>query len=221
MVNSTRSRFDRELLQLREDLLHLGAIARGAVARAMQALVEGDLDLASEVIAADASVNKLRYDIESQCYALLAMEQPVAGDMRLIASVLTMSSDLERIGDHGKKIARIYQRMMEEPRPIPLGDIPRLSEIALAMLDRALRAVGSSDLAEAQAVCETDDEADALYKQAFNVALSRMLENPRLIGAGTHLIQIGHELERVADRATNIAERVIYTVTGQLLDLNA
>ena len=103
MVNSTRSRFDRELLQLREDLLHLGAIARGAVARAMQALVEGDLDLASEVIAADASVNKLRYDIESQCYALLAMEQPVAGDMRLIASVLTMSSDLERIGDHGKK----------------------------------------------------------------------------------------------------------------------
>ena len=220
MPNHTRSHFDSELLHLREDVLELGVLARTAVARGVQALVEGDADLACEVIAADARINKLRFDIETECYALVATEQPVARDMRVIASALTVAADLERIGDHGKRIARIYQRMLEDPRPIPLGDIPRLSQIALAMLDRALRAVVSGDVAEAQAVCEMDDQADALYKQAFNVALSRMLENPRLIGAGTHLVQVAHELERVADRATNVAERVIYTVTGELVDLN-
>jgi phosphate transport system protein len=221
MAHNTRSHFDRELRQLRDDVLQLGALARSAVARAMQALAEGDPDLAREVIAADANINRLRFDVETECYALVATEQPVAGDMRVIASALTVAADLERIGDHGKRIARIYLRMLENPRPIPLGDIPRLSEIALAMLDRALRAVANGDVEEAQAVCKTDDQADALYKQAFSIALTHMLENPRLIGAGTHLIQVSHELERVADRATNVAERVIYTVTGELVDLNA
>jgi phosphate transport system protein len=220
MPYNTRSHFDRELRQLREDVLSLGVQARAAVARGVQALVEGDADLAREVIAADASINRLRFDIETECYALVATEQPVARDMRVIASALTVAADLERIGDHGKRIARIYLHMLEDPREIPLGDIPRLSQIALAMLDRALQALATGDVREAREVCAADDQADALYRQAFNVALSRMLENPRLIGAGTHLIQVGHELERVADRATNVAERVIYTVTGELVDLN-
>jgi phosphate transport system protein len=217
---STRSNFDRELFELREKVLQLGALARAAVACAMQALVQGDPDLARDVVAADVNINRLRFDIEAECYALLAMEQPVARDLRIISSALMVTVDLERIGDHGKKIARIYLRMLEDPRPIRIGDIPRLSEIALTMLDRALRAMARSDATEARAVCKTDDEADALYKQAFNVAISHMLENPRLIAAGTHLIQIAHELERVADRATNVAERVIYTVAGELVDLN-
>jgi phosphate transport system protein len=220
MVSSSRSNFDRELFQLREKVLELGALVRAAVAGGMQALVEGDADLAYEVIAADANINRLRYDIETECYALLAMEQPVARDLRIISSALMVNVDLERIGDHGKKIARIYLRMVEDPRPIPLDDIPQLGEIALIMLDRAMRALSSSDVAAARAVCKTDDEADSLYKQAFNAAIDRMLENPRLISAGTHLIQIAHELERVADRATNVAERVIYTVAGELVDLN-
>jgi phosphate transport system protein len=148
------------------------------------------------------------------------MEQPVARDLRIVSSALMVNVDLERIGDHGKKIAGIYLRMQEDPRPIPLGDIPQLGEIALIMLDRAMRALSSSDVAEARAVCQTDDQADALYKQVFNAAIDRMLENPRYIPAGTHLIQIAHELERVADRATNVAERVIYIVAGELLDLN-
>jgi phosphate transport system protein len=220
MVSSSRSNFDRELFQLREKVLELGTLVRAAVAGGMQALVAGDPDLAHEVIAADANINRLRYDIETECYALLAMEQPVARDLRVISSALMVNVDLERIGDHGKKIARIYLRMVEDPRPIPLDDIPQLGEIALIMLDRSLRALSSSDVAAARAVCKTDDEADALYKQAFNAAIDRMLENPRLISAGTHLIQIAHELERVADRATNVAERVIYTVAGELVDLN-
>ena len=220
MVSSSRSNFDSELFQLRERVLQLGAMVRAAVAGGTEALVQGDLDLAHEVIAADAGINQLRFDIEIECYALLAMEQPVARDLRIVSSALMVNVDLERIGDHGKKIATIYLRMQEDPRPVPLGYVPQLSEIALMMLDRALRAMASGDVAAARAVCQTDDEADALYKQVFNAAIDHMLENPRLIAAGTHLIQIAHELERVADRATNIAERVIYTVAGELVDLN-
>jgi phosphate transport system protein len=220
MVSSSRSNFDRELFQLREKVLQLGALVRTAVAGGLQALIEGDPDQAYEVIAADATINRLRFEIENDCYALLAMEQPVARDLRIVSSALMVNVDLERIGDHGKKIARIYLRIREDPRPVPLGDISQLGEVALMMLDRALRALSSGDVEAARAVCKTDDEADALYKQVFNMAIDHMLENPRMIAAGTHLIQIAHELERVADRATNIAERVVYTVAGELVDLN-
>ena len=182
--------------------------------------MDGDTDLAREVIANDLAINDLRYAIERSCYALLAQEQPVAGDMRRIVAALTMVNDLERIGDHGKRIARICLRMAGTPRPFPFGDVARLSELALAMLDRTMRALASHDVAEARAVCIDDDQVDALYKQMFNIALSHMLESSRAIAAGTYLIQVAHELERVGDRATNIAERLIYATTGELVDLN-
>jgi phosphate transport system protein len=220
MTTSVRTRFERGLTELNESVLGLGSLARQAVARAVSALVHGDAELAREVIAGDPGINQIRFDVEKRCYALLATEQPVAGDLRAIVAALIVTTDLERIGDHGKKIARICLRMLETPRPIPLGDIPRMAEMALAMLDRALRALASRDVVEARAVCLADDQVDALYKQTFNVILSYMLENPRLIGPGTHLLQVAHELERVADRATNIGERVIYAVTGELADLN-
>ena len=219
-MTPTRAHFTKQLTQLAEDVLHLGSMARHAVAQAMQALVTADADLAREVIAADPALNRLRYDIEGECYTLLATEQPVARDLRGIVSALTISQDLERIGDHGKKIARICLRMRSESRSLPFGDVPRIGEMSLSMLDRALAAYASDDTAAAQAVCQSDDDVDALYKQTFNVVLSYMLEYPRLIGAGTQLLQAMHELERVADRATNVAERVIYSVTGELIDLN-
>lgn len=215
-----RVHFDRELDQLNEAVLTLGGYAHRAVASGVRAFVENDLDLAGEVIAGDQAINGQRYQIERHCYALLAMEQPVAGDMRAIVSALTIVNDLERIADHGKKVARICQRTRDELRPIPLGDINRMGDMALAMLDRALRLLVTRDLAEARAISGEDDKVDALYKQTFNVTLSHMLESPRAINAGTYLIQVAHELERVADRATNVAERVIYTVTGELIDLN-
>lgn len=215
-----RVRFDQELAELQEQVLVLGRRAGEAVARGVQALMDGDTDLAREVIANDLAINDLRYAIEKTCYAMLAQEQPVAGDMRRIVAALTMVNDLERIGDHGKKIARICLRMDATPRPIPFGDVLRLSDLALTMLDRGLRALAAHDVAEARAVCLADDQVDALYKQMFNVALSHMLENSRAIAAGTYLIQVAHELERVGDRATNIAERLIYAMTGELRDLN-
>jgi phosphate transport system protein len=242
MVTSTRIHFNHELLLLQEDVLQLGALARASVARATQALIRGDTDAAAEVVAADGRVNDLRYDVESECYALLAMEQPVAGDMRRIVSLLTITNDLERIGDHGKKIARISLLMNGTQRPIPpaamalspgprglsaavqgalpWGNVERMCDLSLKMLDKALHSLAENDVAEARAVCAADDQVDALYKQMFNVALTYMLESPRAIAPGTYQIQIGHELERVADRATNIAERLIYAATGELLDLN-
>ncbi len=220
MPPGIRAHFDEALARLNEDVLRLGSLAREAVRRALQALSEGDADLAREVIAADANVNALRFDVERQCYFLLVSEQPVARDMRTIVSALTVSSDLERIGDHGKKIAQTYLRMLESPRSIPLAGILQMGQMALSMLDRALEVYVTQDLGEARAICQADNEVDAYYKQTFNVILSYMLENPRLIGAGTYLLQVAHELERVADRATNVAERTIYSATGELTDMN-
>jgi phosphate transport system protein len=220
MSPNMRAHFDRELAELQEQVLILGSRAGEAVACGVQALLDGDTDLAREVIANDLAINDLRYAIEKSCYAMLAQEQPVAGDMRRIVAALTMVNDLERIGDHGKRIATICLRMAGTPRPFPFGDVARLSELALTLLDRAMRSLSSHDVAEARAVCVDDDPVDALYGQMFNVALSHMLENTRAIAAGTYLIQVAHELERVGDRATNIAERLIYATTGELVDLN-
>lgn len=215
-----RPHFDRELADLVERVLEMGSRSRRSVSQAVTALKTSDADLAREVIAGDAIINDMRFVIEKMCYSMLAMEQPVAGDMRNIVSALTIVNELERIGDHGKRIAATSLRMSAEPRTIPMGDLQRLADVGLTMLDRALAAVVSRDVADAEAVCRIDDYADALYKQIFNVTLSYMLENSRLIGAGTYVIQIAHELERVADRATNVAERAIYASTGELVDLN-
>jgi phosphate transport system protein len=186
----------------------------------MRAFVDGNLELAGEVVSRDIEINEARFEVERRCYALLAMEQPVAGDMRAIVAALTVSNELERIGDHAKRIADNGRRFHQHPSAIPIASAQRMHEKGVVMLDRALRAYAARDIAEAEAVCRGDDEVDALYKQLFNITLSYMLENVRSVGAGTYLIQVGHELERVADRATNIAERTIYVVTGQLIDLN-
>jgi phosphate transport system protein len=221
MVHGVRARFDEQLSRLTQDVLRLGSLAREAVRRGVEALVSGDAELAREVVASDEAINTLRLEVEQECSFLLATEQPVAGDMRVIVSALVVSSDLERIGDHGKKIAQAYLRMLENPRPIPMMNIERMAAMALAMVDRALAVYVSQDIDEARAICNADDGVDAFYKQTFNVILSYMIENARLIGPGTHLLQVAHELERVADRSTNVAERVIYSVTGELQDLNA
>jgi len=221
VTTTTRLRFDRELSDLKGAVLLMGSGARKSVDDGLQAFIENDLGKAGEVISADEDTNRLRNEIEQRCYALLAREQPVAGDMRQIVAALGIVSELERIGDHGKKLARICQRTASEARPIPLDGITRMGKLALAMLDRTLATLTAADPVAAAEVAASDDEVDALYKQTFNVTLSYMIENPRSINAGAYLLQVAHELERVADRATNIAERVIYAASGQLVDLNA
>lgn len=220
MTPLLRAHFDRELVELSETVLALGSQTRQAVANGLRCFIENNVDLAAEVIAGDLAINDLRYQIERQCYEILAREQPVAGDMRVIVSALTIANELERIADHGKKIARICQRTHGEPRPIPLNDIQHMGELVLEMLDHALRVLATRDKASARLLSGEDDRIDALYKQIFNITLTYMLESVRAINAGAYLLQVAHELERIADRATNIAERVIYTATGELIDLN-
>ena len=193
MAILVRTHFDRELSELNEAILLLGSRARQAVADGLRAFLENDVDFAREVIAGDQGINDLRYEIEQQCYALLAREQPVAGDMRAIVAALTYAAELERIADHGKKIARICQRTAAEARPIPLGGIGRMGEQALAMLAGALAALAARDVEAARVVSARDDDVDALYRQTFNVTLSYMLEDAAAIAAGTQVIQIAHE----------------------------
>jgi phosphate transport system protein len=220
MATAVRATFEKRLAQLGNSVLQLGMMARHAVGLSLAALDDGNVESAREVIAEDVAINGLRFYVENQCHALIAMEQPVAGDLRTIVAALTVSADLERIGDHGKKIAKVALGMADTPRPLFVGAIPRMGALSLSMLDRALGAMSTRDVTEARSVCEVDDQLDALYKESFNLFLTRMIEERHAIGAGTHLIQVAHELERVGDRATNIAERVIYTVTGELTDLN-
>lgn len=221
MTPLLRAHFDRELVELNESVLALGSLTRQAVANGLRCFIESNADLAAEVIAGDLAINDLRYQTERRCYEMLAREQPVAGDMRVIVAALTIANELERIADHGKKIARICQRTRGELRPIPLTDIGHMGELVLNMLDHALRALAMRDSASARTLSGEDDSVDALYKQAFNITLTYMLESVSAINAGAYLLQVAHELERIADRATNIAERIIYTVTGELIDLNA
>ncbi len=220
MTPLLRVHFDRELTGLHEAVLALASMARAAVASGLKAFIDNDVDLAGEVIAGDQAINGLRYQIERRCYAMLATEQPVAGDMRAIVSALSIADELERIADHGKKIARICQRIHGELRPIPLNDVARMGELVLAILDHALQILAALDAAGARTLASEDDQIDALYKQTFNITLSYMLENVRAINAGAYILQVAHELERIADRATNVAERLIFNVTGELLDLN-
>jgi len=215
-----RAHFDMELARLNESVLDMGSRARQAVAASVRALQDNDLDLAAEVVAGDMVINDLRFRIEMQCYGLLVMEQPVAGDMRAIVAALSIGNELERVGDHGKRIAKMQQRQGSVPINIPLSGITRMCELSLELIDRALQSYATRDVAAAKDICKDDDEIDALYKQTFNITLSYMLENVKAIGPGAFLIQVAHELERVGDRATNIAERVIYAQTGELIDLN-
>lgn len=220
MSTMLRTRFDQELAKLDESILDLGSRALQAVTASLRALADNDEDLAADVIAGDLTINALRYRIEKVCYGLLVMEQPVAKDMRQIVAALIIANELEHIADHGKRIAKFIQRIGLEPRAIPLTNISRMGELAVELLDRALQVYARRDTAAAQQVCQDDDQVDHLYKQTFNITLSYMLEAPKNISAGTYLIQVAHELERVGDRATNIAERVIYAETGELNDLN-
>ncbi len=215
-----RIHFDQALTLLNEEILELGSRARRAAAAGLQSFLENDAELAAEVIAGDTLINELRYRIEKRCYALLATEQPVASDLRTIVAVLSISNELERIGDHGKRIAWLGRRMSPDARLVPTDGLQQMAQAAFTMLDRALQAFSRRDSALAREVCAADDHVDALYKQTFNVTLSYMLENTRAIGPGTQVIQAGHELERIGDRATNIAERVIFIETGELIELN-
>lgn len=219
-MSITRQNYNHELENLRNELSKMGDLVGLAIAQAVQALATQDTALARKVMAGDDIIDALEVEIEDKCMVLIATQQPMARDLRIIGTGLKITTDLERIGDHAFDIAKIALKMSEEPLLKPLVDLPRMTDMAQNMLKDALSAYINMDIALAEQVCQADDNVDDIYQQIFRELLTYMMENPRTITPATQLIFVARYLERVADHATNIAEWVIYLVTGQRMRKN-
>ena len=217
---TTRETFDRDLGRLQEDLLRMGGLVQAALRQSIEALGARSVTLADEVISGDNATDALHLELEERCLQLMATQQPMAKDLRMIAAVWAMSIDLERMGDHAEDIARITRRIAEQPLLKPLLDIPRMADLVGEMLREGLDAFVARDAARAERMAAKDDAVDHLYAQVFRELLTYMLEDPKNTQRATHLLMVAQALERMGDHATNIAERVIYMVTGTLKELN-
>ena len=217
---SPRETFDRALGRLRDDLLMLGSMTEKAILRSIESLKMRDLEAAREIIADDIKINNKRFDIEEQCIQLIVTQQPMASDLRAIIAVLHISVDLERMADYAEGIGSIIILMGDEPLLKPLIDIPRMADKATDMLRRSLVAFVEQDVEEARRISDEDDEVDDLYNQVYRELVTYMIEDPRNITRANYLLLVSHNLERVADRVTNICERVIFMSTGKMKELN-
>jgi len=207
--------FAEELDQLKRRLLTMGGLAEERVRLAVRALVERDSTAMVEVIDGDNDLNQFHVEIDDRCFKLLALHQPMAGDLRTIVAAVKINSDLERVGDLAVNIAEAAQRYITHPPVKPLVDIPRMGNLAQAMLHDALDAFVTGDVRQAQSVLDRDDLLDGLKDQVFRELLTYMLGDTRTIEAGLDLILVSRHLERVGDHATNIAEDVIFIVAAR------
>ncbi|MCU0501954.1 MAG: phosphate signaling complex protein PhoU [Anaerolineae bacterium] len=215
-----RETFQAQLNALTEQLLRLGAMVSDAQERAVRALAERDEDLARDVIAHDPQINQMQHAIEDQSLFLIASQQPVARDLRTIFAVASIASDLERMADHAKGIAVLVTRMADQPLLKPLIDIPRMAEIGRRLLRGQLQAFTCCDTEAARALAAQDNEVDQLEDQVFRELLIYMMNDPRTVTRATYLLWVAHNLERFADRTTNIGERVIFLTTSSVVELN-
>jgi phosphate transport system protein len=216
-----RTSFERHLHELQDEVLVLGSMVEKAIYRSMEALKNRDLELAKQVVADDSKINQKRFEIEERCIELIVTQQPMAGDLRIIVAVLNIIVDLERIGDHAAGIAKIVIMIGDEPPLKPLIDLPRMAQKTGDMLRQSLDAFIHRDAEAAKKITGEDDEIDGLYDQVFRELLTFMAEDPRTITRATRLIWVGHNLERSADRVTNICERVVFVVTGKMEEIGA
>ena len=218
---SIRATFDQELRDLRDNLLRLGSMVDTAISRSIQALKERDQQLAQEIITNDEKINELRFKIEEDCVSIIARQQPAARDLRFIVAAMNIVLDLERMGDHAAGIATIVLRMGDQPLLKPLIDLPRMARISQDMLRQSLDALMSGDADEALAITRIDEEVDQLYNQIFRELISYMIEDPRTVTRAMYLLFCAHNVERIADRVTNICERVIFVATGQMEEISS
>lgn len=215
-----RSTFHQELEELQQDILRMGTLVEEAIGKAVQSLATGDLDLAKDIIARDDVVDGMQVDIETRCLQLIALQQPIAIDLRIVGTAIKIVGDLERMADHAVDIARVTLRLNGETLMKPLIDIPRMADMAQRMARDALRAYVRRDPEAAKELLRTDDLVDHLYAQLLRELLVFMMEDPRTIHQATHLLFVAQHIERVADHATNLGEAVIYMVSGERADLN-
>lgn len=216
----TRHSYDQELELLRQSLLNMGNAVADAIAGAVIALAQQDNELSRKVMENDDEIDRMEIEIEDKCMVLIARQQPIARDLRVIGTGLKITTDLERMGDHAYDIAKIALALSDQSLIKPLVDIPRMAKMAQKMLKDSLEAYITLDIALAEQVCINDDEVDNIYSQVFRELLTYMMEDPKTITQATQLIFVARYLERIADHATNIAEWTIYLVTGQRLRKN-
>lgn len=216
-----RTGFHKKLREIQDDILVMGSMAEKAIFHSVQTLKDREVVMAKQIIADDVKINRKRFEIEEKCIQLIATQQPMASDLRTIICVLNIITELERIGDYAEGIAKIVVMIGDEPPLKPLIDIPRMADKTVQMLRRSLDAFVNRDADAAKQVVAEDDEVDNLYNQVFRELLTFMIEDPKTITRATRLIWVAHNLERSADRVTNICERVVFLVTGKMEEIGA
>lgn len=215
-----RRTFEQELQRVKDEVLVLGGMVEQAMLQAVEALKKRDLAAARRILEADREINARRYAIEESVVVLIATQQPMAHDLRLLASILEIAGELERMGDYAKGVAAINLRMGDEPLLKPLIDIPRMAEKSVSMLHRALTAFIHEDAEAARAIPKEDDEVDALYNQVYRELMTFVIQEPKNIERANWLLWAAHNLERFADRVTNICERTLFIATGELTEFD-
>jgi phosphate transport system protein len=220
MSIKTRQILDKELQHLQDEMLALSSMVENAITESVDVLKRRDKDGSRRLIAQDRLINEKRFAIEDEALVLIATQQPIATDLRVVAAMLDIAHELERIGDYAKGIAKINLLIGEEPLIKPLIDVPAMATKARAMLHKALEAFVQRDADMARAIPDEDDEVDALYNQVYRELITHILEDPGAIEGANYLLWAAHNLERSADRVTNICERVVFTVTGEMAELD-
>ena len=217
----TKAAFHQYFKEVEGDVIEMGNNVVKSIDRAIEALKKRDLVLAHQIIADDAHINRQRFSIEDKCIGLIATHQPMASDLRIIVAVLSIITELERIGDYAEGIAKIVVMIGDEPPLKPLIDIPRMGEITIEMINNSIHSFATRDVELAMRVVSMDTVVDGLYDQVFRELLTFMMVDPKTTNRATRLIWVAHNLERAADRATNICERVVFTVTGKMEEIGA
>ncbi len=215
-----RELLDQQIRDLQEQVLELGDMVGIATLEAVDSLKSRDLEKARKIYAADQQINDKRFTIENECLITIATQQPMARDLRILAAILEVNTELERMGDYAKGIARISLMMGDQPTLKKLIDIPRMAQITVDMLRRALVAFVEGDEKSARAIPPEDDEVDALYNQVHRELITYMISDPSTIDRANYLLWAAHNLERLADRVTNICERTVFIVTGELKEMD-
>lgn len=215
-----RERFINQLKELNIKLLKMGAMVENIIEVSVQSLVNKDLNMARKVYDLDDEIDELELEIEKDCMHLLALQQPMAKDLRMIGTILKIITDLERMGDHAVNIAKITIKIGDAPLVKPLIDIPKMSKLAENMVSKSLDAFMKEDVDLAREVANDDEAVDEIYEDIYMELIEMMIEKPEIIQQATYLLFIGRYLERIADHATNVGERVIYMVTGERVEIN-
>lgn len=215
-----RETLDRQIHHLQDEVLLLGSMVEQAMLESVDALKRRDQQTSRRIFYEDHLINEKRYAIENAILILIATQQPMARDLRLMAAILEVITELERMGDYAKGIAKVNMRMGDNPLPVSMRDITRMADLAVSMLHRALSAFVTENAAQAHEIPNEDEDVDALYNQVYRELVAAMIANPEIIDQANLMMWVAHNIERLADRVTNICERTVFIATGELMEMD-